>query len=59
MNNTENEILFPLDYVGTLCARDGIKTGDHTPNGQDAYDNKLVVYRHQTVPHGTKAKGFS
>lgn len=29
---------------GCLAARDGIKTGTHTPNGQDAYDGKLVVH---------------
>ena len=28
---------------GTLAARDGIKTGQRTPNGQDAYDGKLIV----------------
>ena len=28
---------------GTLAARDGIKTGPRTPNGQDAYDGKLIV----------------
>lgn len=29
--------------AGTLCYRDGFKTGASTPNGQDAYDGKLVV----------------
>lgn len=38
-------MLFPLDFAGTLCARDGIKTGPSTPNGEDAYDRKLVVMR--------------
>lgn len=38
-------ILFPLDFAGTLCARDGIKTGPGTPNGEDAYDRKLVVMK--------------
>lgn len=38
-------LLFPLDFAGTLCARDGIKTGPHSPNGEDAYDRKLVVMR--------------
>ena len=38
-------LLFPLDFAGTLCARDGIKTGPSTPNGEDAYDRKLVVMR--------------
>ena len=28
---------------GTLAARDGIKTGSRTPNGQDAGEGKLVV----------------
>ena len=28
---------------GTLAARDGFKTGPRTPNGQDAYDGKLIV----------------
>ena len=36
-------LLFPTDFAGTLCARDGIKTGPHTPNGEDAYDRKLIV----------------
>lgn len=27
---------------GTLCWRDGYKTGTSTPNGQDAYDGKLI-----------------
>ena len=39
------DILFPLDFSGTLCARDGIKTGPHSPNGEDAYDRKLVCMR--------------
>lgn len=39
------DLLFPLDFSGTLCARDGIKTGPHTPNGEDAYDRKLVAMR--------------
>ena len=39
------KLLFPLDFAGTLCARDGIKTGPHSPNGEDAYDRKLVVMR--------------
>lgn len=38
-------LMFPLDFAGTLCARDGIKTGPHSPNGEDAYDRKLVVMR--------------
>lgn len=37
------QLLFPQDHAGTLCARDGIKTGPHTPNGEDAYDRKLIV----------------
>lgn len=36
-------LAFPLDFAGTLCARDGIKTGPHSPNGEDAYDRKLVA----------------
>lgn len=28
---------------GTLAARDGFKTGPRPPNGQDAYDGKLIV----------------
>jgi hypothetical protein len=39
------DLMFPLDFAGTLCARDGIKTGPHSPNGEDAYDRKLVVMR--------------
>lgn len=31
------------DAAGTLCARDGIKTGPGCPNGQDAWDGKLIV----------------
>ena len=38
-------LIFPLDFAGTLAARDGIKTGPSTPNGEDAYDRKLVVMR--------------
>ena len=37
------DLIWPLDCCGTLCARDGIKTGPRTPSGQDAYDRKLVV----------------
>lgn len=37
--------MFPTDFAGTLCARDGIKTGPSTPNGEDAYDRKLVVMK--------------
>ena len=39
------DLIFPLDFAGTLCARDGIKTGPSTPNGEDAYDRKLVCMR--------------
>lgn len=39
------QVLFPLDFAGTLCARDGIKTGPATPNGEDAYDRKLGVMK--------------
>ena len=39
------KLLFPLDFAGTLCARDGIKTGPHSPNGEDAYDRKLIVMK--------------
>lgn len=39
------DLLFPLDFAGTLCARDGIKTDPHSPNGEDAYDRKLVCMR--------------
>ena len=39
------DLMFPLDFAGTLCARDGIKTGPHSPNGEDAYDRKLVVMK--------------
>ena len=34
---------YPLDVCGTLCARDGIKTGRRTPSGQDAWQKKLIV----------------
>ena len=43
-------LLFPLDFAGTLCARDGIKTGPSTPNGEDAYDRKLVVMKVRKKP---------
>lgn len=36
-------LLWPCDCIGTLCARDGFKTGPRTPNGQDAFDKKLIV----------------
>lgn len=39
------DLMFPLDFAGTLCARDGIKTGSRTPNGEDAYDRKLICMR--------------
>ena len=45
IRNLKYDLLFPLDFAGTLCARDGIKTGPSTPNGEDAYDRKLVVMR--------------
>ena len=55
----DTELLFPLDFAGTLCARDGIKTGSGTPKGEDAYDRKLVVVR-KTVKlykhHATNAE---
>ena len=35
--------IWPLDCCGTLCARDGFKTGPRTPNVQDAQDHKLIV----------------
>lgn len=43
------DLLFPLDFAGTLCARDGVKTGPGTPNGEDAYDRKLVVMRRKRI----------
>ena len=43
------DLLFPLDFAGTLCARDGIKTGPHSPNGEDDYDRKLVVMRKKRI----------
>lgn len=33
---------FNAPVSGTLCWRDGFKTGPSTPNGQDAYDGKLI-----------------
>ena len=46
------QILFTLDFAGTLCARDGIKTGLGTPNGEDSYDRKLgVMRRKKTEDH--------
>lgn len=46
------DLMFPLDFAGTLCARDGIKTGPHSPNGEDAYDRKLIVMRKKkTIEH--------
>ena len=38
-------LMFPTDFAGTLCARDGIKTGPHSPNGEDAYDRKLICMK--------------
>lgn len=60
---TFSEIIFPLDFCGTLTARDGIKTGSGTPNGEDAYDKKLVcvrITRASTVlmSHKPKIKTF-
>lgn len=49
-------LMFPLDFAGTPCARDGIKTGPHSPNGEDAYDRKLVVMREK---HTRVRKFFS
>ena len=45
IGNGKYSLLFPLDFAGTLCARDGIKTDPSTPNGEDAYDRKLVVMK--------------
>lgn len=39
------QVLFPIDFAGTLCARDGIKTDPCTPNGEDAYDGELGVMK--------------
>lgn len=36
-------LVIVADACGTLCARDGIKTGPGCPNGQDAWDGKLIV----------------
>lgn len=36
-------LVIVADAAGTLCARDGIKTGAGSPNGQDAWDGKLIV----------------
>lgn len=36
-------LVWPQDCSGTLCARDSIKTGRRTPNGQDAFDKKIIV----------------
>lgn len=33
-----------MPICGTLAWRDGFKTGPATPNGQDAYDGKLIVW---------------
>ena len=48
---------YPLDCIGTLCARDGIKTGRRTPNGQDAFDKKLLVYTRSVSRHSCREKG--
>ena len=40
---TDLRLSYPLDCCGTLCARDGIKTGRRTPSGMDAYQKKLIV----------------
>lgn len=36
-------IVANAEVCGTLAERDGIKTGPGCPNGQDAYDGKVVV----------------
>ena len=43
MQSVDKGVIWPLDCCGTLCARDGFKTGPRTPNGQDAFDRKLIV----------------
>ncbi len=54
IDKTNYDLLFPLDFAGTLCARDGIKTGPHSPNGEDAYDRKLVVMRRKNLSKRSK-----
>lgn len=39
------QILFPIDFAGTICDRDWIKTCHGTPNGYGVYDRKLIVMR--------------
>lgn len=40
-----SSLIYPRDCCGTLCARDGIKTGPRTPSGMDAYQKKLIVQK--------------
>ena len=54
IDKTNYDLLFPLDFAGTLCARDGINTGPHSPNGEDAYDRKLVVMRRKNLSKRSK-----
>ena len=54
---TAFDLIWPLDCCGTLCARDGIKTGRRTPNGQDAFDKKLVVHTRSASRHICREKG--
>ena len=54
---TSFRLSYPLDCCGTLCARDGIKTGRRTPNGQDAFDKKLVVHTRSASRHSCREKG--
>ena len=42
-------LAYPLDHCGTLCWRDGFKTGRRTPSGMDANQKKLIVMSRSSV----------
>ena len=50
-------LTYPIDCCGTLCARDGIKTGRRTPSGQDAWQKKLIVHTRSAPQHICSEKG--
>lgn len=50
-------LAFPLDHCGTLCWRDGYKTGRRVPNGQDATEKKLIVMSRCPVRRDSSRRG--
>lgn len=51
-------IVSNAEVCGTLAARDGIKTGPGCPNGQDAYDGKIVVVSRRAQRRSRYATGW-